>query len=121
MYTMPVNSPNIFFPFSFCTIQKTLKEFFPSWEHIRIQEEVIGFTCGLMKDPTPLVDHVYEAYVETFCNVFNPACVDSNAKTQRRLLAEGKDIFDVSLFNILYTESTVHFIWKCTLQPVCLH
>ena len=75
-----------------------------------------------MKDPTPLVEHVYEAYVETFCNVFNPACVDSNAKTQRRLLAQGKDIFDVSLFNILYTESIVPLFGSAHYnQFVCIN
>ena len=68
---------------------------------------MIGFTCGLMNDPTPLVEHVYETYVEMFCNVFNPACAQSNIKTQRQLLAQGKDVNDTGLFNRLYTESRV--------------
>ena len=88
-------------------LQETLKEFFPSWEHIRIQEEVIGFTCGLMKDPTPLVEHIYETFVEITCHGLSPGGFLRNYETERRLLAQGKDMDSTNLFSTLYTESSV--------------
>ena len=90
-----------------CTFQETLQEFFPSWEQIKVQEEVIVFTCGLMKDPTPLVDHVYETYVEMAYSDISPSGLSSNVETRRQLQAQGKHIGDTNLFNILYTESRV--------------
>ena len=92
---------------SFCTLQKSLKEFFPSWEHIKVQEEVIVFTCGLMKDPTPLVNHVYEAYVEMACSFSSPGNIKKNLETQSRLQALGKKIGDINLLKLLYMESRV--------------
>ena len=70
-----------------------------------MQEEVIVFTCGLMKDPTPLVNHVYEAYVEMASN----SCW-GYTEIERRIMAQGfsgKHINSTNLFNILYTESRV--------------
>ena len=88
-------------------LQETLKEFFPSWGHIRIQEEVIAFTCGLMNDPTPLVNHVYEAYVELASKLFSFSDVPRNLETALRVKAQGKNFDDTSLLNELYTESRV--------------
>ena len=64
------------------------------------------FTCGLMKDPTPLVEHVYENYIELVCNAISPGFIE----TESRLLAQGKDMGDTSLFNLLYSESRVPLI-----------
>ena len=88
-------------------LQETLKEFFPSWEQIKLKEEVIVFTCGLMKDPTPLVNYVYETYVEMLCNAISPGSLQRNLETQSRLQALGKDIGDTNLLILLYTESRV--------------
>ena len=41
-----------------------LKEIFPSWFHIKTYEEVLVFTCGLLSDPRPLIEHVGEMLVE---------------------------------------------------------
>ena len=35
-----------------------LHELFPSWTAVRRHREAVLFTCGLMRDPAPLVDHV---------------------------------------------------------------
>ena len=43
--------------------KETLKELFPSWFDIKRHEEVVIFTCGLMQDATPLINHVYDMYI----------------------------------------------------------
>ena len=100
----------------FYTLQEILKEFFPSWEQIKIQEEVIGFTCGLMKDPTPLVDHVYETYVDMLCNAISRSGFQRSIERESRLQALGKNFGDTNLFNTLYIESRVPLF----VQRVCL-
>ena len=45
--------------------EATARSFFPSWEAINWKHrEVVKFTCGLMPDPRPLVDHVYTMLIE---------------------------------------------------------
>ena len=68
---------------------------------------MIGFTCGLMKDPTPLVNHIYETYVDMLCNEISLGSLQRNIETRRRLRAQGKDIGDANLLDVLYTESRV--------------
>ena len=60
-----------------------------------------------MKDPTALVDHVYTTYVEMYCNSFTASGLWSRKETQRRLRAQGKEISEISLFSVLYTETTI--------------
>ena len=82
-----------------------LRELFPSWLEIRKYEEVVTFVCGLMKDPKPLVDHIYESYIAWTLDVAtsNP----SDEETERQLESQGKMADDLSLFKALYAESTV--------------
>ena len=82
-----------------------LRQLFPSWLEIRKYEEVVIFVCGLMKDPRPLVDHVYESYIEWTLDVTktNP----SDEETERQLESQGKIAADLSLFYSLYAESSV--------------
>ena len=70
--------------------QKTLKEFFLSWYAIRRYEEVVIFTCGLMIDPRPLIEHAYEMWIEKWLNMMRFDQVDHQA--EGRMEAEGKDI-----------------------------
>ena len=44
-------------------------KFFPSIETVRRNKQVIMFTVGLMKDPTPLVDHIYSVEIEEYVNM----------------------------------------------------
>ena len=73
--------------------QDTLNELFPSWEAVQRHREVVIFTAGLMKDPRPLVQHVYEMQVEGYLN-------------QMRVHDDYPAIDD-GLFKLLNTESTV--------------
>ena len=52
------------FSFTPSVLQGALKTFFPSWKEIQKNREVVLFTCGQMSNPLPLVDHVYEQFVE---------------------------------------------------------
>ena len=87
--------------------QETLKELFPSWKSVKRHEEVVAFTCGLMKDPTLLVNHVYETYIELVCNSIGPGGRKRENEADRRLQAQGKNIADINLFHSLYSKSTV--------------
>ena len=55
--------------FLFYSIQAMLVEFFPSIQTVMRNKQVIMFTVGLMKDPTPLVDHVYALEIEEYMKV----------------------------------------------------
>ena len=48
--------------------QETLKELFPSWKAVERYREVVIFVAGLMKDPRPLIQHIYEMQVEDYLN-----------------------------------------------------
>ena len=63
------------------------------------------FCCGLMKDPTPLVEHCYEMYIEKEVNVMRTDEYDDEA--ERELEVQAKDPDDMSLFTSLYNESHV--------------
>ena len=54
---------------------------------------MVIFTVGLMKDPRPLVDHIYEMWIEDYLN---------NMRTNRGYAPS----IDMHLFKSLYTEST---------------
>ena len=54
--------------------------------------EVVLFVAGLMKDPRPLVQHVYEMQVEDYLN---------------QMRAGAPPLIDTNLFKSLHTESTV--------------
>ena len=78
---------------------------FPVWEDVKIYEQVVIFTCGLMESPEPLVDHVYELNKER-----EKTWVRTNTwDTQReRLLASlGINVLDRHLHDTLYSESRV--------------
>ena len=57
---------------------------------------------GLMEDPTILVAHCYEMYIE---HIMRPDTEDDE-EAERQLRAEGKNEHDRSLFDSLYREST---------------
>ena len=60
-----------------------------------------------MKDPTPLVNHVYETFVEMICHALSFGGLQRNIETEMRLRAQGKDMDSTNLFNALYTETGV--------------
>ena len=88
--------------------QDTLDELFPSLYAIQRLEEVVFFTVGLMADPTPLVDHVYQAYIKRIPeflrrSTFRPVYTDE----EERLQSLGKSIYGMRIFQSLYRESAI--------------
>ena len=77
--------------------QETLKELFPSCEAVERYREMVLFVAGLMKDSRPLVQFVYEMYVEECLYRF---------RTGVGFLG----LIDTDLFKLLNTESTVQVV-----------
>ena len=73
--------------------QETMKELFPSRQAVRRYREVVLFVVGLMKDPRPLVQHVYEMWVEDYLYAM---------RTIGHI-----PLIDFGLFKSLHAESTV--------------
>ena len=44
--------------------QETLDSFFPNMEAIMQHRQVVLLICGLIRDPTPIIHHVYECWVK---------------------------------------------------------
>ena len=84
--------------------QETLNELFPSWEAVRRHREVIIFTSGLLPDPQPLVDHVYDTWIRKELNRMQ------QETGSRRYSPE----VDIDLLRSLYTESTTELcgVWN---------
>ena len=76
-------------------LQETLKELFPSWEAVQRYREVVLFVAGLMKNSRPLVQHVYEMYVEYYLNVMRTG---------------GFPSIDADLLKSLHTESSFRLV-----------
>ena len=72
--------------------QEMLKNLFPSWEAVSYRyREVIIFCAGLMKDPRPLAQFVYEMQIEHYLE-------------RMRI---GDPSIDADLFRSFHTEATV--------------
>ena len=82
-----------------------LKEFFPSWYDVKRHEEVVKFTVGLMSDPTLLVRHVYEMYIEWILGVMRTGQRD--IETEDMLHRLGINVHDRALFTSMYRESKI--------------
>ena len=77
-------------------LQETLKELFPSWEAVsKRYREVVIFVAGLMKDPRPLVQHIYEMQINYYLN---------------ELRISGYLSIDTDLLKALHAESTVRLV-----------
>ena len=68
---------------------------------------MITFCCGLMKDPRPLVDHVYQMYVQMHLRRMRGTEETDEDEAGIQLEAQGKNKFDVSLFHSLHAESVI--------------
>ena len=68
-------------------------------------EELVLFTVGLMDDPTPLVDHVFELEIDRVLNMLRYGRdVEEDEEKLRRL---GKTVNDMNFFKSLYKESSI--------------
>ena len=83
--------------------QETLKQFFPSWYHVKRYEEVLIFTCGLMSDPRPLIEHVGEMLVERETLIVR----GGDDKREAHLKTMGKSSLLLNLIKSLYTEVSI--------------
>ena len=68
-------------------------------------EEVLLFTTGLMTDPTPLVNHVYQLYYDRMTKMSLAGRYDSDIAD--KLKREGKYINNIKVYETLYKESTI--------------
>ena len=73
-----------------------MESFCPTWHGIEQHREVVLFTCGLMCDPTPLVDHVYQVWIDEHLEEIK----SKNYYTYTRHM-------NTDLLETLYTESKV--------------
>ena len=80
----------------------TLKELFPSLKAVWRQGEVVQFCVGLMPDPTQLVSHIYDLWLERNLDIMRSGSVRS---------------VDKDLFKSLYTESRVELPYKPLHNP----
>ena len=85
------------------SLQCALKELFPSWYTIMRYEEVIVFTVGLMKDPSSLIDYVYNMFNEF--NLQHLRRISPYEETEKRLNVLGKTAMNLDFFKLLYSES----------------
>ena len=65
-------------------------------------EEVILFTCGLMADPRPLVNHTYEMFIKS--ELSRRRSGDYHQAVEQQLSTIGKDVRDLGLFRLLFKE-----------------
>ena len=77
---------------------------FPSWYHIKRYEEVLIFTCGLLSDPRPLIEHVGEMVVKW--NIDECHGVDLSREIHL-LKTKGKSVLLLNLVRSLYAEASV--------------
>ena len=69
------------------------------------------FMSGLMEDPTLLVTHCYEMYIEREVNRFATGTYTDEI-ANRQLEAEGKSTVNMRLFDSLYKESRVQLLGR---------
>ena len=76
---------------------------------IKRLEEVVLFTVGLMADPTPLVDHVYQAYIKRIPEFLRRSTfrLTDTDDEEERLQSLGKSIYGMRIFQSLYKESAI--------------
>ena len=88
-------------------LQGTLKKLFPNWYTIVRYEEVIVFTCGLMKDPTPLIDYVYNMFNEFNLKYVKYWKIQLHEETEKNLNLLEKTTINFDFFQSLYSESKI--------------
>ena len=97
--------------------QDALNEFFPSWYHIMRFEEVVVFTCGLMKDPIALICHICKKFniMNTrYLGLYNR--VPDEAK-EMKLKHMGKTAVNLDFFRLVWAESGSQLPWLPLQNP----
>ena len=97
--------------------QDALNKFFPSWYHVMRFEEVVVFTCGLMKDPTALIHHICKKFniMNThYLGLYNK--VPDEAK-EMKLKHLGKIAVNLDFFRLVWAESRSQLPWLPLQNP----
>ena len=97
--------------------QDALNKFFPSWYHVMRYEEVVVFTCGLLKDPTVLIHHI--------CNKFNEMNIHylglynrvPDGEKEMKLKLLGKTAVNLDFFRLVWAESRRPLPWSPLQNP----
>ena len=85
-----------------------MRQFFPSWLHLKRNEAVVVFMVGLMENPKLLVNYIYELYIDTELERLRSTLWDEDTeKLELELESEGKNLQDLRLLNSLFFESRV--------------
>ena len=80
---------------SLLLLQETLKELFPSLKALKRHREVFLFVSRLMKDPRPLLQHLYEMQVDKYLN---------------QMRTGHRPSIDTDLLKSLHAESTIQLV-----------
>ena len=80
-------------------------------------EEVVVFTCGLMKDPTALIHHIYKKFIEM--NTYYLGCYIRipDEEKERKLKRCGKTAVNVDFLHLVCAESGVPLPWAPLQNP----
>ena len=76
-------------------LKQQLRSLLPSWPQVKEHRQVVLFAVGLMSNPTSLVDHVYQLYIE------------SKLEHMKNDMYYHRSLVDRDLLKSLYTESKV--------------
>ena len=98
--------------------QDALNKFFPSWYHVMRFEEVVVFTCGLMKDPTALTNHICKKFNEmntSYLGLYNR--VPDEEKMEAILKRFGKIAVNLDFFRLVWAESRTQLPWPPLQNP----
>ena len=72
-----------------------MAELFPTLYEVKRLKEVVLFTVGLMPDPAPLVDHVYNLCYDRTVQILRTGQVDDDKEEQLKSLGKDVDISDL--------------------------
>ena len=97
--------------------QDALNKFFPSWYHVMRFEEVVVFTCGLMKYPTALIHHICMKFNEMnthYLRYYNRVPDEEKEVKLKRL---GKTAVNLDFFRLVWAESRSQLPWLPLQNP----
>ena len=100
-------------------LQGTLKKLFPDWYTIVHYEEVIVFTCGLMKDPTRLIDYIYNMFNEFNFEYIKYWNKQLHELTDKKLNLLEKTTINFDFFQSLYSESKIALLGSPLQNKYC--
>ena len=80
-------------------------------------EEVVVFTCGLMKDPTALIHHICKKFNEMNTRYLGLYYKVSDEEKERELKPLGKTAVNLDFFHLVWAESRIPLPWSPLQNP----